>query len=133
MGISSCGLEVIANTDKIGDLIASIETLQSDMQLVTERISKLQNSIETDECWKGNGKSECAYVLMLLAQYSAYLSGREISISDGICDNSALCAKSVTGTMGHMMKVLDYMKQFKDDMELFDKKTAVSIYPIDQI
>ncbi len=127
MASNNRGLEVYMSVEGIDKLIQAIKSLQSEMQNITMDMASLQKNVSGTRGWIGNGKEECAQVLLLLTKYCSYLSGREINIAGNVCDNSALSNKSVTGTGQHLDNLINACEAIRDDGTLFDTKKAISM------
>ena len=92
------GMDFHANMQELEKLYVGMESfldLKNKLSDATKLICSLQNSIATTNDWVGNGKNECATVLMLLAEYSSLLCGEPSTAVDIQTDNRALNCKEL--------------------------------------
>lgn len=133
MNTSYGGVEVSTEVKLMNTYITELENLKNDMQDCTDELSSLQQNISNDSGWVSNGKEECARVLLLLAQYSALLSNRELDICGGVCNNASLNSKNVTGENEHYEKMVEGFSKYCAGATTFTDATAPCIVKLDSI
>ena len=81
MGLANYyGKELYVDTNKLNNVAnlayqASFTRLKNMLNDIHDKICSLQGEVAATSDWVGNGREECAMVLMVLAQYCESLGG----------------------------------------------------------
>jgi len=102
----------------------SIKKLKDQLNAVNSDICILQEKIATSNDWVGNGRDECAMVLMVLAKYCEGLGGDNGTgnrCTMNLSTDVSLECSSGTINNEHLQNLIDAIKLFVDDANTFDQ------------